>query len=113
MEEGMEDTWGFDPQVRYMRRIFSRMESAHKDLLEAAGLSSYDSGVSRFRGMALLLFEKIWPQAVRKGIGHDEEGAASLYAQCLAHVLTTEGITLPSERFATDKAIAAFLNEVL
>ncbi len=109
----MEDTWGLDPQVRYMRRVFSRMERVQKDLLEAAGLQSYDKRVSRFRETALELFERVWPQAAKRGILRDEDGAASLYAHCFADTLLAEGITLPPDRLPSGEAIALFLKEVL
>ncbi len=78
------DTWGRDPQIRYMRGVFAAIEAAQKGFLQAVGVSSRDEHLRRFREIALKLFERSWASAMQRGIGSDERSAAAIYIFCLA-----------------------------
>jgi hypothetical protein len=108
-----DDTWGLDPQVRYMRRVFAGMEDAGNNLTAAAGIAAFDERLPRFRQMALTLFEKTWPLAVRRGVATGEEGAAILYSYCLARALSTRGIHLSATALPVNEAIESILAEAL
>lgn len=107
------DTFGDDPQVQYMRRVFAHIEKIQKILLERAGVTRFDERLRRFREMALKLFEKIWGMAMQRGIVENEEDAATLYLHCLSHVLSARGILVPSDVLPEHKEIRKFTREVL
>jgi len=96
-----------------MRRVFASMEGAGNNLIASAGIAPFDERLRRFREMALVLFDKAWSSAIRKGIAADEEDAAVIYTHCLAHILSTRGIALPAGFLPTNEAIQALLKEVL
>jgi hypothetical protein len=106
-----QDEWGHDPSVQRMRRVFSQMEKAQKDLLERLKLSPLDERLRRVRELTLNLFEQAWPQAQRKGLTQTEEEVATLYLHCLVKILNWEGIKTPPELFSGDQKILQFLSE--
>ena len=108
-----QDTFGHDPQVRYMRRVFAHIEKAQNILLEKIGMTRFDERLRRFREMALKLFEKTWGMAMQRGIVENEEDAAILYLYCLSYVLSTRGISMPSDALPEHKEIQKFTKEVL
>ena len=107
------DTFGYDPQVLYMRRVFAHIEKAQNNLLEKIGMDRFDERLRRFREMALKLFEKTWGMAMQRGIVENEEDAAILYLYCLSYVLSTRGIAVPSDALPEHKEIQKFAKEVL
>jgi hypothetical protein len=108
-----QDAFARDPQVRYMRLVFAHIEKAHDLLLEKIGMTRYDERLRRFREMALKFFEKTWGMAMHRGIVEGEEDAAVLYLYCLSYVLSTRGITVPSDVLPEHEAIQKFAREVL
>jgi len=107
------DTWGRDPQVRYMRGVFSRIESTQNELLLKLSIEPHDERLRRFREIALKLFEKAWVMAMQRGIAENEEDAAVIYLFCLAHALSMRGIDVPPGALPKNAAIEKFLKEVL
>jgi len=107
------DTWGRDPQVRYMRGIFSRIESAQNELLLKLSIEPHNERLRRFREIALKLFEKAWVMAMQRGITENEEDAAAIYLFCLARALSMKGIDVPADALPKNAAIEKFLKEVL
>lgn len=91
------DDWGRDPQVRIMRRIFSRIEALQKRLLEQVGISPFDERLGRWRKAALRMFEQEWMERSRKGGPLAEDDVADTYTDCLIKVLTKDGVTLSDE----------------
>ncbi len=108
-----QDTFGNDPQIRYMRRVFDRIEKTQSVVLERVGIGRFDERLRRFREMALRLFEKTWAMAMQRGIAEDEEDAAILYLYCLSHVLSARGIVVPADALPEQKEIQKFAKEVL
>lgn len=107
------DAFGRDPQVKYMRRVFARMEMAQDALLKQISMTPYDERLRRFREMALNLFEKMWTSAIHKNIVDNEEDAAALYLYCFSYVLSTRGITVPPQALPENRPIELFVKEVL
>ena len=107
------DTFGHDPQVQYMRRVFAHMEKAQNILLEKVGMTCFDERLRRFREMALKLFEKTWGIAIQRGIVGSEEDAAVLYLYCLSYMLSSKGISVPPDVLPEHKEIQKFIKEVL
>ena len=107
------DTFGYDPQVLYMRRVFAHIEKAQNNLLEKIGMDRFDERLRRFSEMALKLFEKTWGMAMQRGIVENEEDAAILYLYCLSYALSTTGIAVPSDALPEHKEIQKFAKEVL
>ena len=89
------DEWGRDPAVRFMRRVFGKMESVQYRLLEDLSLSSFDERVRPWRERALVIFERMWSYAAQEGISMDEEKAADIYVFSLARVMGSDGIEVP------------------
>ncbi|OPY73752.1 MAG: hypothetical protein A4E64_02475 [Syntrophorhabdus sp. PtaU1.Bin058] len=107
------DTWGRDPQVRYMRGIFSMIESAQKELLLKLSIEPHDERLRRFRETALGLFEKTWITAMQRGIAENEEDVAVIYLFCLARALSARGIDVPAGLLPKNAAIEKFMREAL
>jgi len=107
------DTWGQDPQVRYMRLVFSAIENVQKGLLESAGISPLDERLRSFRETALVSFEKCWGRAIHRGFPADEGSAATIYGLCLARAMSTRGIDLPLDNFPRDERLEKLVDEVL
>jgi hypothetical protein len=106
------DEWSLDPSVQRMRRIFSRIEAAQKELLEKLQVSPYDRSLGEGREMAKALFERAWPLAASRGMDSDGE-AAGLYRLCLAWALGRNGIDVPEALNREYAALASVLQEVL
>ena len=107
------DTWGRDPQIRYMRGVFSAIEKAQKGFLETAGIAATDGRLRRFREIALKLFERAWVSAMQKGLGGDENSAAAIYIFCLAKVLSMRGIDVPRDSLPQDTRIKKLVDEAI
>lgn len=107
------DTFGHDPQVRYMRRVFAHIEEAQNILLGKISMTRFDEKLRCFREIALKLFEKTWEIAMQRGIVENEEDAAVLYLYCLSYALSTTGIPIPSDALPEHKEIQKFTEEVL
>ena len=106
----LEDEWGHDPSVQSMRRVFSSMEEAQRELLLCLNISFLDPRLRRSREQALELFEQIWSKAVRRGT-MGEKDASSFYLHCLARVLRSAGIEVPEELLPKDERIVRFLKK--
>ena len=109
--ETIHDEWGQDPAVQGMRRVFARMESLQRDLLERLRLSPLDERLRRCRELSLNRFEKAWPLAQRKGLTRTEEDAAILYLHCFVTMLNWEKIKVPEDVFPRERKITQFMSE--
>ena len=105
-----QDEWGRDPAVQSMRRIFSSMEEAQRQLLLCLNISVLDRRLRRSREQALELFERTWPKAARRGI-MGEEGATSLYLHCLAESLRLAGVDVPEELLPRNEKVIHLLKK--
>jgi hypothetical protein len=107
------DEWGLDPSVQRMRRIFSRVEAAQKELLEQLNISTLDSRLRHVRYVAKGLFERTWSLAATRGLNVCEEEAAGIYTHCLARVLRVAGIEVPEGVLKTDERLRLLIKEAL
>ncbi len=105
-----EDKWGSDPQVRFMRGIFSRIEKAHWEFLEKLGLSPFDLRLRRWRDGALYLFEKSIPNLQVFGLCFDDV-AERLYLSCLAEVMERTGFPIERSLDPRDETMKEILRE--
>jgi hypothetical protein len=109
----MEDQFGRDPQVRYLRGIFARMEEKQREFLRSLGVSAVDYRLRRIREAALKSFEKAWMIASGRGdMATNEEEIATLYIHCLARILTGNRISVPADVLPADERIEGVLKEV-
>jgi hypothetical protein len=106
------DEWGRDPQVRYLRTVFAKMEKAQGELLLHLHVSPFDYRLRRVREATLKSFEKAWRLATHRDIANNEEEIAALYAHCLAHCLTINRIHVPPDLLPVNEGIAGILREV-
>ncbi|RPJ02254.1 MAG: hypothetical protein EHM36_12720 [Deltaproteobacteria bacterium] len=107
----IEDEWGHDPTVQKMRRVFARMETLQRDLLDRLKLPPLDERLRRGRELARNLFEKAWPLAQRRGLIEGEEDMAKLYLHCFVRILDWERIPVSGEVFVSDPKLVQFLIE--
>jgi hypothetical protein len=108
----LEDDWGHDASVQSMRRVFSSMEEAQRELLLCLNISSLDRRLRHTREQALELFERTWPKAARRGM-MGEKDAAPLYLHCLARTLRLAGVEVPEELLPRDEKITHLLKKDL
>ncbi len=99
-----DDEWSHDPSVQSMRRVFSSMEEAQRELLLCLNVSYLDGRLRRSRDQALDLFEQTWPKAMRKGMV-GEKDAAPLYLHCLARTMRSAGIEVSEDLLPRDEKI--------
>jgi hypothetical protein len=104
------DEWGHDPSVQSMRRVFSSMEEAQRELLSCLNISVLDRRLRRGREQALELFERTWHKAARRGM-MGEEDAAPLYLHCLAQSLRLAGVEVPEELLPKDAKVIYLLKK--
>jgi hypothetical protein len=109
MEE--RDTFGADPQVRYLRRVFAGVEKLQADFLGRLNVSPFDYRLRRIRETTLKLFEDAGMAAGRRGIVQSEEETAILYIYCLARALTANRIPVADGDLPAHGAIAKFMKE--
>lgn len=109
------DSFGHDPQVRYMRLIFKAIETAQEEFLSMIGIQAADPRLRPVRETALKYFERSWMSLAAKMNGSDIEGAASVYVMCLARALSSVGIAFPESPLSRswDPALMKMLDEVL
>jgi len=105
-----QDEWGRDASVQSMRRVFSSIEEAQRELLLCLNISSLDRRLRRSREQALELFERTWSKAVRKGM-MNEKDAAPLYLHCLARTLRLSGVEVSEELLPRDEKIIHLLRK--
>jgi hypothetical protein len=107
------DEWGKDPSVQIMRKVFKEMETVQHELLSRLDISPYDPRIRRWREKSLALFEQAWEVANRIGISMDEAMASTVYCQCLAKVIDSEGHEVPEGIVPKGKDVAWLFKEVL
>jgi hypothetical protein len=93
----VDDQFGRDPQVRYLRRIFAGIEKRQNELLGRIGVLPTDYRLRRVREGALKYFEKAWMLASRRGTLETEGEIGDLYILCLAKILSGNRISVPAE----------------
>lgn len=108
----MEDQFGRDPQVRYLRRVFAVMERKQAALMERLQISPHDYRLRRVRESALRLFEKAWLLGSRRGLVETEEEIGDLYTLCFAKMLAGNRIAVPSELLPTNAQASNLVREV-
>lgn len=107
-----EDPWGRDPQVQYLRKVFSCIEEMQKNLLQQLKVSPFDYRLPRVREATLSLFEKAWVIASRKGLAQKEDEVALLYLYIFARILRANRISVPEDILPPHKEIASVVKEV-
>ncbi len=103
-----QDEWSHDASVQSMRRVFSSIEVAQRELLQRLNIAYLDLRLRRSREQALELFERTWARAYSKGV-MDEKDAAPLYLHCLARTLRLAGIEVPEDLMPKDEKITRLL----
>lgn len=107
------DTWGYDPQIRYMRGVFAAVEKAQREFLATAGISSMDERLRRFRETALKYFEHSWAYVMQRGLAGDESSAVAIYILCLARAMSARGINIPQGSLPADQKLIKLVEEAL
>lgn len=100
-----------DPQVRFLRRAFSQMETAQRDLLERLNISLFDERLRRIRDGALKFFEKAWRLSVRWDMTMDEKDIVNLYIHSLGHIIERYRIEVPPDILPHDEKIKRLVQE--
>lgn len=108
----MDDQFGRDPQVRYLRKVFAGMEKKQNELLALLGIQTADYRLRRVREGALKSFEKAWMIANRRGALESEDEIGDLYILCLAKVLSGNRIIVPDELLPSNSSMKEVIKEV-
>ncbi|MBU4563408.1 MAG: hypothetical protein KMY53_06995 [Desulfarculus sp.] len=106
------DTFGADPSVRAMRRVFAAVEAAQAELLARLGVSALDPELRAWREGALRLFQAAWPRAAAQGLVRGPEQAARLYLLALGRALASAGRPVPPGELPVDPDLERVLGEV-
>jgi hypothetical protein len=109
---GDSDEWGGDPSVQAMRRVFAAMEAAQKEFITTLGLSPFDHRLRRWRERALASFDASWARSARSGVDLTETEAGVLYVQCLAKIMTREGMDVSPGSLPQSEKLRKILREV-
>jgi len=107
------DSWGLDPQIRYMRKVFAAVEAEQKVFLQAVGISPTDERLRRFRDVALRFFERAYTAAMQRGVEEDENAAVAVYIFCLARALSMRGVDIPPASLPSRGELKRLVDEVL
>ncbi len=106
------DEWARDPSVRIMRKVFKKMEGAQSEILTELNVSPLDERVRPWRERALIIFERLWSYALRKGIPMDENEAADIYIFSLIRVINSDGMEIPKKLVPHQPDISKLFEEV-
>ena len=106
-----QDSWGQDPSVRWMRRMFKEMERRQQKLLRRFDISMVDRRLRSWRERALALFEDAWSKASLQGILPNEEKAGEMYVAGLLTILQAEGVVVPESSPVAGAALDASTRE--
>ena len=106
------DTFGADPSVRAMRRVFAALEAAQGELLARLGVSSLEPELRSWREQALRMFETAWPLAAAQGLAPGPEQAARLYLLALGRALASAGRPAPPDVLPQEPDLERVLGEV-
>lgn len=108
----VDDQFGRDPQVRYLRKVFAEMEKKQNKFLALIGVSPADYRLRRVREGALKAFEKAWMLANRRGTIETEDEVSDLYVLCLAKILSGNRIDVPHEFLPSSTRMHDVIREV-
>jgi hypothetical protein len=108
----LEDQFGKDPQVKYLRKVFAGIERKQSELLERIGVAPTDYRLKRVREAALKHFEKAWMLAGRRGAVEAEDEIGDLYILCFAKVLSGNRINVSGEFLPSNSKISDVVKEV-
>jgi hypothetical protein len=89
-----KDTWGSDPSIQVMRKVFHAMELEQQAFLKQLAIAPDDPRLRKWREQALALFERAWGVANQLAIAMDEQTAAAVYCSLLAKIMGAEGIVI-------------------
>ena len=106
------DDWGLDPQVQFIRRLFTGMEKAQGDFFKALGLSPFDQRLGPWRQAALHLFDKVWALSARQCTPLEEKDIVQIYLHCLVTVTSRQNMAVPEGLFLGNDLIIKWIKEV-
>ena len=107
------DSFGRDPQVRYMRRIFASLEAAQDRFLASAKISPVDGRLRQVRVEALKLFERSWVAILQRTNAAADDIAPDIYLICLGRVLGRSGFTVPEDLLPQRSDLKKLVDEAL
>ena len=107
-----QDSWGRDPAVQQMRRVFVEMEQIQKTLLDQAEIKPFDGRLRSIRETARDLFDRATARAAGKGIRLTDNAMIGLYTGCLQQAMSTAGIELSQDLLSDDSTLRKLVREV-
>jgi hypothetical protein len=107
------DSFGRDPQVRYMRRIFASLEAAQEKFLGSVRISPVDGRLRQAREHALRLFERSWAAVLQRTDAAADDIAGDIYLICLGRALTLSGFTVPDDSLPQRGDLKKLVDEAL
>jgi hypothetical protein len=107
------DTFGRDPQVRYMRRIFASLEEAQNTFLGSAHISPAEGRLRQVREHALKMFERSWFACLERTNAAADDIAVDIYLICLGKALIQSGFDVPDDVLPRRDDLRKLVDEVL
>lgn len=107
------DTFGSDPQVRFMRRVFASIEAAQKTFLESANISPVDGRLRQARENALTSFERAWAGILQRTNAAADDAAPDIYLLCLGRALSLSGFKVADKVLPQNAGLRKLVDEVL
>ena len=88
------------------------MENAFRLFLKELQISHFDPRLKQWREKALIIFERVWAYAARKGTAMNGENASELYIFALARVMDSEGVEISERLVPRNPDIIELFQEV-
>jgi hypothetical protein len=89
------DSWGLDPAVRRLRKLFALLEARQTEVLARLNLSSLDPRVGPARELARQLWERAGSRANLRGLEPQETRMVDLYEYALLLAFKQQGAGPP------------------
>jgi hypothetical protein len=91
----LKDTWGLDPGVERLRKIFSLLEARQAAVLVRLAIPAFDPRVRPAREVARRLWERAWSRANNRRAELKETRIADLYEYAFLLALKQQGVGPP------------------
>ena len=107
----IRDEWEKDPSVQMTRKVFEKMEKAQSAVLADLNVSTFDERIRPWRERALIIFERLWSYAGKKGISMDENETANIYLFSLTRVMGSDGMEIPEKLLPRQPDVSKIFEE--
>jgi hypothetical protein len=89
------DSWGFDPEVERLRKIFGLLEARQAGVLVRLDIPAFDPRVRPARELARRLWERAWARAATRSSDLKETQLVDLYEYAFILAFKQQGVGPP------------------